>query len=273
MDGIDVMAREDWRERLREIIERSGASPRQVSMMAGFSQTALRDILNGKAKFPRMSTIERVSTILGVTPEEFGFSYEMSSDYQRRIANQSTGKAPAVNIAAIMRHKTPSNAAQYYTPRSVVEHIVNAVSEDVGNTVIPREALVGEADLPVYASAQGGAGEILLSFDAIEYVRRPEPLMKVKGGFGIYVTGDSMAPAYEPGDTALIHPHKPCVADDDVLVILTDGNGTQRALLKRLVKRDDDAVTLKQWNPGRVFDVPAEEVHGIYRVVGKYSRR
>ena len=36
------------------------------------------------------------------------------------------------------------------------------------------------ADLPVYASAEGGGGAIIITSEPIDFVRRPEPLLSVR---------------------------------------------------------------------------------------------
>ncbi|MGB1027234.1 MAG: helix-turn-helix domain-containing protein, partial [Rhodospirillaceae bacterium] len=73
---------------------------------------------------------------------------------------------------------------------------------DIGPEIIPAQELVGTvADLPVYASAEGGAdGEMIVETSPIEFVKRPEPLLTVRGGFAVYITGESMEPAYFRGD-------------------------------------------------------------------------
>lgn len=265
METIELMAEEEWRERLRAAIHRSGKSAREVSLEAGLSDTAVRDILNGKSRSPRVGTMREVARVLGITLQDLRFletSAEPTPDDFRGLSSEPARRA-----------REERSARKTLRMEELVHQLETATSDDVSPMVIPREALVGEADLPVYTSAEGGDGAMLVSFDAVEYVRRPEPLAKAKGGFGMIVTGDSMSPAFEPGDTALINPHRPCLGGDDVLVVLTDGGGTQKALLKRMVKRDDRAVTLKQWNPAKTFDIPAESVLGMYRVVGKYARR
>ncbi|MBB4287525.1 S24 family peptidase [Roseospira goensis] len=138
----------------------------------------------------------------------------------------------------------------------------------------PRlDGLVGDRDLPVFGSALGGpAGEMIVSFEPIEWVRRPAPLDGVNGGFGFYMIGESMSPAFEPGDMILCHPTRPPYAGQDVLVIRRVADG-QTALVKRLVRVDGRGLVLRQFNPPGEFAVPRDEVVSFHLVVGKYSRR
>ncbi|HEX4505066.1 MAG TPA: S24 family peptidase, partial [Alphaproteobacteria bacterium] len=76
-------------------------------------------------------------------------------------------------------------------------------------------------DFPVYGAAQGGpSGAMAMSSDPIQHIARPDPLMTVKAGsgYGIYVVGESMSPAYEQGDIALVHPGLPPRRGADVIL-------------------------------------------------------
>ena len=92
----------------------------------------------------------------------------------------------------------------------------------------PRGAALraDRADLPVYASAEGGGGAIIITNEPIDYVRRPEPLLSVRDGYGCYVIGDSMSPAYEQGDLLLIHPGRPVRPGDDCVFVRDPGDGS-----------------------------------------------
>ena len=142
---------------------------------------------------------------------------------------------------------------------------------DLGS--IQTEGLLGEKDFPIYTSAQGGAAGMVVTFEPIEYVRRPEPLIGVSGAFGMYVVGDSMEPAFEQGDMLLVHPHKPPRRGDDVMLVKIGANGEHDAMVKRLVAMDGERVRVKQYNPPQEFDVRREELQHVYLIVGSYRRR
>jgi len=141
----------------------------------------------------------------------------------------------------------------------------------------PPEAVeLGRQDLPVYASVEGGAGIIVVTSDPVDYVRRPAPLANVREGYGIIVVGESMVPAFEPGDTVLIHPHLPPAPDTDV-VLTREVDGEIRITVKRLLRVTSTHWHLRQWNPpGGLkadFSLLRSEWQKCHRVVGKYSRR
>ncbi|SDE45962.1 LexA family transcriptional regulator [Rhodospira trueperi] len=128
-------------------------------------------------------------------------------------------------------------------------------------------------DLPIYSSARGGRTGMIVTFDPIEYVTRPEPLRDVRGAFGMYVVGDSMAPAYRQGDMVLIHPHRPVNQGDDVLLVKEDGDGVNEAMVKALIAMTDDEVRVRQYNPPRDLDpIPRAEVRNVMLIVGCYRK-
>ncbi|TAL38892.1 MAG: helix-turn-helix transcriptional regulator [Alphaproteobacteria bacterium] len=127
-------------------------------------------------------------------------------------------------------------------------------------------------DLPVYASAQGGPGEMLITYDPIDYVTRPEPLASVRDGYAMYVVGDSMSPAFEQGDLIMVNPHVPYRPTDDV-AIFKKVNGESAAIVKRLVRATADQWTLMQFTPAKTFSLSRKEWPQCHVIVGKYSRR
>lgn len=146
-----------------------------------------------------------------------------------------------------------------------------------GATATPASGqLVGERNLPVYAAAEAGRGALVLSSDPVDYVRRPAPLAQVKDGYAIIVVGESMVPAYEPGDSLLVHPHLPPVPGVDV-VLYSEIDGEVLVTIKRLRRITETHWHLTQWNPPdggkQEFTLARKDWQKCHRVVGKYSRR
>jgi transcriptional regulator with XRE-family HTH domain len=113
-------------------------------------------------------------------------------------------------------------------------------------TPIAGHALVsGDRDLPVYAATQGDdSGVQVLSSDPVEYVLRPEPLARVRDGYGVIVADDSMSPEARSGDVALVNPHvPPRVGDTCVFRSGAQDGGMQRSVIKHLRR-----VTEKDWH-------------------------
>jgi transcriptional regulator with XRE-family HTH domain len=132
-------------------------------------------------------------------------------------------------------------------------------------------------DLPVYGAAQGGSakgatgGAMLVSSEPIQ--RISEPLATVRGGYGVYIVGESMSPAYEQGDVALVHPGLPPRRGADVILIRQDPDGTRHVLVKRLIGWTEESWKLRQYNPAAEFELPRAEWAEVQTIVGKYNAR
>lgn len=130
---------------------------------------------------------------------------------------------------------------------------------------------VGPRDLPVYASAQGGPDGMVIDYEPIEWMRRPQALEGVVDAFAFYVVGDSMAPRFRHGERLLVHPRRPPGPGDDVLLILRDGrSGGYNAMVKQLVRRSPDGVCVAQHNPAKTFDIAAADIERMLLIVGTF---
>jgi SOS-response transcriptional repressor LexA len=144
---------------------------------------------------------------------------------------------------------------------------------------IPAERLVSAPDLPIYASVRGGKYDEsrVVTSEPIDFVKRPEPLAKARNGYGLYVMGDSMEPAFRQGDLALIHPNIPPKPGDEVVVCSQDKDGEHYALIKLLIGVTPTSWRLKQYNPAPgepdVFTLDREEWPVCHLVVGSYRKR
>lgn len=138
--------------------------------------------------------------------------------------------------------------------------------------LVPITPVRSAGRFPIYGAAQGGDGNLVMSFDPVDYVAVPGPLANVKNAYGMYVVGDSMSPAFEPGDVALVHPHQPARGNDDV-VLYRAMHGQTHLIIKRLLRSTAENWTLRQFNPAMDFDVARSDWSGCHLIVGKYSRR
>ena len=89
--------------------------------------------------------------------------------------------------------------------------------------------------VPIYSAAQGGKGHIIIDTNPIEEARPPEELIRVRDAYGILIVGESMVPAYKPGDVAWVNPHKPFERDTDVVLYHVPPNGEAEAIIKSLI--------------------------------------
>lgn len=125
--------------------------------------------------------------------------------------------------------------------------------------------------LPVLGMAECGPdGWAHFNGDLIEMVPMPANLVGVKGAYAVYIQGDSMDPRYRAGELAHIHPHKPITIGAYVLVQKKPKAPGEAplAVIKELVRRSGSKIVLAQLNPAKTFEIKAEDVVSMHRVVG-----
>jgi phage repressor protein C with HTH and peptisase S24 domain len=135
---------------------------------------------------------------------------------------------------------------------------------------IPASQLVGDRDLPVFGTAQGGSGALIVSNEPVDWVVRPDPLLRVKDGYGMIITGDSMDPALRAGSVALINPHLPPGLGDFCLFRSHAEDGTTHAVIKEYRGETEVVWKVRQYNPPKDFTLKKSEWQIRHRVVGTY---
>ncbi len=140
--------------------------------------------------------------------------------------------------------------------------------------MLPESAIMMPGrDFPIYASAEGGPGEIVRSTDPVDWYPRPAQVAHVKDSYGLLVMGESMAPEFDPGDIALVNPilpplpGKPCI-------FYTELHGEARATIKRFLRASGSVWHVYQHNPpkgaAKEFTLSRKEWSICHRVLGKY---
>ncbi len=125
-------------------------------------------------------------------------------------------------------------------------------------------------ELPVFAAAEGGAGEMVVSTDPIEFVPRPWYMREVRDGYAVLVVGESMIPVFEPGDMAIVNPRLPPIRGKDMIFIATEAAGEFTASIKRLVSWTERDWRVQQFNKPKEFTMARTKWPKALRVVGKY---
>jgi transcriptional regulator with XRE-family HTH domain len=144
----------------------------------------------------------------------------------------------------------------------------------LGDGEIRPPDIFGEKDFKLYAAAEGGSGEMVVSADAIDLVPRPWYMREVRDGFAVLVVGESMIPAFEPGDMAVVNPRLPPMRGKDMILVGDEQEGGFRASIKRLESWDAKHWYLRQFNPPRgqkpELTWAKKDWPKALRVVGKY---
>lgn len=129
--------------------------------------------------------------------------------------------------------------------------------------------LVG--DVPLYASAEGGQGALLIERDSIGTVKRPPLLQGVKDGYAIYLVGESMSPEFEPGDILMVNPRLPVLANTSC-VFYARSDDEPKAMVKRFLSATEDEWRVRQFSPDKEFNLGRAEWETRHRIVSKNFR-
>lgn len=220
--------------RIRFAREAKGMTQDDIASRFGIRRVSVTQWEAGTTK-PAIAKLGELADFLGTTP-----AWLLSG----QGAAPSGGEAPA------------RRAVQSFAPK-----------------IVPGTELVGARDFPIYAAAEGGNGHLIVNFDPVEVVKRPAILEGVKGAYGLLVSGDSMEPAYDHGDMALVHPGLGPARLADVVLYDHPPDGNAEAIIKRMVGWTDREWHLRQFNPREDFSVFRADWPTCHRVVGKYARR
>lgn len=179
----------------------------------------------------------------------------------------------------LLRGKSPALPKKdYLRPSGTVTAIQpDAKMSDTGQSLIDNRQQVapmfGDRDLPVFGTAQGGRGNIILSEMAVDYVVRPAPLLRVRDGYGMIVTGDSMSPKIKNGDTVLVNPHLPPQHGDYCVMRHRDKEtGAEVVLVKELKRLTAENWHVSRDNPPKAFTLSRSDWQ-CHVIVGTYFRR
>ena len=149
-----------------------------------------------------------------------------------------------------------------------------SVNQQIAPDITPGAQLVGESDLPVFGTAQGGrGGAVVITDRPVDWAQRPDSLLRVRDGYGIIITGDSMSPEHKSGSTALVNPHLPPRAGDSCVFRSHADDGEVKICIKELVRQTHDLWYVKQHHPKKSFALKKSEWQICHVTVGNYFRR
>lgn len=132
----------------------------------------------------------------------------------------------------------------------------------------------GERDLPVYGTEQRvSGGALVMTNEAVDWVVRPAPLLRVRDGYGMIVTGDSMSPKIENGSTALVNPHLPPRNGDTCVFRKREEDGSISVTLKTIRRFNDETWFVHQYEPAKDSTLKRSEWRECHVVIGSYFGR
>lgn len=235
---------DDFRAKLEALIEAAGTNLRAVSLSIGRNPAYLQQyVRRGSPKKLPIEDRLRIAEEAGINPKEL-ISTEMLEklnigDGGGIVMGMSPGSMMAPNLKGRRPAELPAQGE------------------------LPR-------DVPVYGVAVGGSDATFrLEHQAVDYVRRAPGIMHSKQVFAFYVANESMEPAFRHGALIFCDAGRPARVGDDVVIELRPKIEGDPAgcLLKRLVRRGSDKVTVEQFNPAGRFDIPTSDVVRVIKVL------
>lgn len=223
---------------IKEARLRRGLSQEGLARLVGISQGAIKKIEDGSTT--RSKYLAKIASVLGLDLSTIDPSLRDVVSHP----GSNGGSGSLRNLASQIRHDAATS-------------------------------LLGERDLPVYGTAAGGHGALVLSSDPFSFILRPHNLAGIVDAFAVLVVGSSMAREYREGDIAYCNPHLPPRVGDACL-FQSDVNGTVEACIKYLEKpaeSSDEFWYVSQANPEKKFTLPKAKWQTCYVLVGKQSGR
>lgn len=207
---------------------------------------------------------------LDTNPTAVGKEAGLSASAVRNIFEGKSKNPRSDTIAAIAKvlKTTPAYLLGQEAPSETVP------SDMLVPSIRPDPKFFDESKpLPVFASAEGGDGALILSSDPIDHIPRPAILANVKDAFGVVIEGESMVRSYRPGDVAWINTSLGARRDEDCIFRgFNNETGEARAVIKVLVNWSSTEWTVEQLNPPKRYKISRTEWPECYRVVGSTKR-
>ena len=75
---------QEWVKNLRRLMDEQGFNPRSLSLRAGLNATAVRDMIEGRSRFPRYDTVQALEDALNTTPALLMSSEKTGADIKAK---------------------------------------------------------------------------------------------------------------------------------------------------------------------------------------------
>lgn len=234
--GTMTMSPDELRNRLQLAMTEAKMDATTLARTVKRSPDYVRDFLNGRKNSIKHNDLVYMEVALSAPP---GY-----------LTNSGSPFAIGLGGAGIR------SAADFPPPSP---EIASAVTRELDDA----------SQIPVYSAAEGGTGVMVVSTDPIDRVMRPWFMREVRDGFAVLIVGESMEPAFEAGDLAIVNPRLPAVRNKTMIFTTSTEGGEFKASIKRLLRWDADHWFVRQFNEPKDFALPRREWPNALRVVGK----
>jgi phage repressor protein C with HTH and peptisase S24 domain len=135
-------------------------------------------------------------------------------------------------------------------------------------TILSQKPEVGPA-IPLYGTVVGGVnGQFELNGNLLDRVNAPVSLYGVKNAYAVRVSGESMEPRYEDGETVFVNPERRPTRNDYVVAqIREEENGPPLAFIKKFVRWNSERLVLWQFNPEKELEFDSRLVESVHYIL------
>jgi transcriptional regulator with XRE-family HTH domain len=205
---------------------------------------------------------------LGVTPQAVS-GWERGEAKPQNDKLNALGDLLKVNVEWLLGKDVPT-----MVPSRKSEEVSSSLVRNPTLRTLPQDEFLGRIDLPVFATANGGRGALVLSSEPYTHIARPHNLLGIKEGYGVLVKGNSMAREYNENDIAYVDPIRHPKKDDPCVFQGIAADGTTTAIIKYLDRSPDAHETLYyvyQTNPLKKFTIRKADWQTCNVLVGKVA--
>ncbi|WP_245267772.1 helix-turn-helix transcriptional regulator [Rhizobium sp. 2MFCol3.1] len=137
------------------------------------------------------------------------------------------------------------------------------------NATVQGEIPRSPVKIPLYGSAVGGEdGQFVLNGNALDYVFAPPSLSGIQKAYAVQISGDSMSPRYDDGDSVSVNPDRRVRTGDYVIAqIHLEEHSPPLAYVKKLKRWTEKELILEQFNPPKELKFDGAQVASVHYVL------
>lgn len=123
--------------------------------------------------------------------------------------------------------------------------------------------------IPLYGTAVGGEdGEFILNGNLLDHVFAPPSLSGIQKAYAVQISGDSMSPRYEDGDSVSVNPERRVKTGDYVIAqIHVEEHDPPLAYVKKLKRWTEKELILEQFNPAKELRFDGSRVASVHYIL------
>lgn len=135
-------------------------------------------------------------------------------------------------------------------------------------TLTGNKLEIGPA-IPLYGTAVGGIdGQFELNGNLLDRVKAPPSLYGIRNAYAVRISGESMEPRYEDGETVYVNPERRPTKNDYVVAqIRREENGPLEAFVKKFIRWNSEKLVLHQFNPEKELEFDAKFVESVHYIL------